>query len=86
LADLFEALKTEFDLVLFDLPAVSLPHFPFRLAGILDGTLWIVEAERVWPEVALRTKELLTRANVQLLGTVLNRTRRYLPSWMDGRG
>jgi hypothetical protein len=52
---------------------------------MLDGVLWVVEAERVWPEAALRTKELLGRANAQVLGTVLNRARRHLPRWLDGR-
>jgi len=85
LAVVFESLKSEFDLVVFDLPATTAPDFPHRLAGMLDGVLWVVEAERIWPEDALRTKELLAGANAQIIGTVLNRARRRVPRWLDGR-
>jgi Mrp family chromosome partitioning ATPase len=53
-----------------------------RLAGLLDGVLFVIEAERVRWQVAERTTEHLRRANVRLLGAVLNKRRRHVPEWL----
>jgi capsular exopolysaccharide synthesis family protein len=84
LADALEALRTAFDLLVFDLPPATLLNFPSSLASMLDGVLWIVQAQRVPLEAALRTKELLAKMHVQLLGTVLNKSPRHLPRWLNG--
>jgi len=73
---------TDFELIIFDLPAVGQTDAAIRLAGLLDGVLLIVEAERVRQEVARRTRELLRRANVNLLGAVLNKRRQHVPAWL----
>jgi len=71
--DLVEALKADFDLVLFDMPPVEHASCAIRLASLLDGVLLVVEAERTAWEVAQRSKQLLTRDNIHLLGAVLNK-------------
>ena len=81
-ADLIRRLKTDFDLVVFDLPAAGQGGSAARLAALLDGLLLVVEAERVRWEVAQRTSELLRRGHVHLLGAVLNKRRQHVPNWL----
>jgi capsular exopolysaccharide synthesis family protein len=68
-------LKSEFDLIVFDLPPCGGAHAPLRLAKQLDGVLLVVEAERVRQQDAHRVRQLLDQARVRLLGAVLNRQR-----------
>jgi Mrp family chromosome partitioning ATPase len=71
-----------FDLVVFDLPAAGEASFALRLAGLLDGVLLVIEAERVRGEVAQRVQEALRRSQSAVLGAVLNKRRRYVPEWL----
>lgn len=82
LGDVLKAIRTEFELVIVDLPPVGQTSAAMRLAGWMDGVLLVVEAERVRYEVAQRTRELLGRSNVHLLGAVLNKRRQYVPNWL----
>jgi len=75
-------LQAEFDLIVFDMPAVQDAGPNDRLAGLLDGVLLVIEAERVRRQVAERTTEQLRRGNVRLLGAVLNKRRRHVPNWL----
>jgi len=84
-AGLFEvvaALEREFELVVFDMPAAGQASSAISLAGLLDGVLLVVEAERVRWEVAQRAQEVLTRAGARLLGAVLNKRRQHVPDWL----
>ena len=75
LAAFVEELKSDFDLIVFDLPPCGGAHAPLRLAEQLDGVLLVVEAERVRQQDARRVRELLSHARVRLVGAVLNRQR-----------
>jgi Mrp family chromosome partitioning ATPase len=79
---LLAELQLEFDLIVFDMPAVRDAGANDRLAGLLDGVLFVIEAERVRWQVAERATEQLRRANVRLLGAVLNKRRRHVPDWL----
>ena len=68
--------------MVFDMPAAGRLGFLVRLASLVDGVLLVVEAERVRWEVARRPIEQLTRANVHLLGAVLNKRRQHVPNWL----
>jgi len=83
--ELMERLRQDFSLVVFDLPAAARTTAVMRLAGLLDGVLLVVEAERVRWEAAQRFEEMLHRAGAHLLGAVLNKRRRHLPGWLDRR-
>lgn len=85
LGELIETLQEGFDLVLFDLPPVGEAGGDLRLAGLLDGVLLVLEAERVRRQVAQRARQLLLRAEGNLLGAVLNKRRRYIPQWLYRR-
>jgi len=73
LSSLLESLHTHFDLVIFDLPSGIMGNSTLRLASLLDGVLLVVEAERTRWELARQMKDFMDRANINLLGAVLNR-------------
>jgi succinoglycan biosynthesis transport protein ExoP len=77
---LISELRTEFDFLLFDLPTLNQGR-PARVGAALDGVVLIVEAERVQWQVAQRATTSLRSDGVSLLGAVLNKRRRHLPSW-----
>jgi capsular exopolysaccharide synthesis family protein len=82
LLPLVAALKENYDLVIFDMPATVQSSGAARLAGMLDGVLLVVAAEETRCEVAKRTKDLLTRDNTNLLGVVLNKQQQHVPNWL----
>jgi capsular exopolysaccharide synthesis family protein len=85
LPELIEMLGSGFDLVVFDLPPAGQEGSVIRLAGLLDGVLLVVEAERGRWETARRVRQLLERADTRLLGAVLNKRRRHIPGWVYRR-
>ncbi len=70
--EILGTLKRHFGLIVFDMPAVEAMGSALRLAGLLDGVLLVVEAERVRWETAQRSTGRLVEAGVRLLGAVLN--------------
>ncbi len=82
MAELIANAQETFDLVVVDMPPVGQVACCTRLAKLLAGVLFVIEAERVRWEVAQRTKELLTRANVKLLGVVMNKQLQHVPDWL----
>ena len=78
-----DAIKAGFDLVLFDLPPGEDGPLAARLGALLDGVLLVIEAEATAARLVQREKALLTRANVPLLGAVLNKRRQYIPGWLQ---
>ncbi|MGE0606920.1 MAG: CpsD/CapB family tyrosine-protein kinase [Pirellulales bacterium] len=80
--DLFRELQAEFDVVLIDLPAVGHVGLTLPVAGNLDGTILVVEAEVTPTEDAQRSAQLLSDAQARLLGVVLNKRRELLPRWL----
>jgi Mrp family chromosome partitioning ATPase len=81
--DLMPNLKTsDFDYIIFDMPALSQISPTLGIAGFMDKTLVIVEAEKSNRDSVRRGyQELIAaRANVSI---VLNKTRSYVPKWLD---
>jgi Mrp family chromosome partitioning ATPase len=74
-------LRSEFDLLLFDLPTLNQGR-PARVGTLLDGVLLIVEAERVQWQVAQRATISLRSDGVRLLGAILNKRRNPLSGWL----
>jgi Mrp family chromosome partitioning ATPase len=82
LPELVHDLTSQFDLVLFDLPAAGAASAVLRVGGRLDGLLLVVEAERIRREVAARTTDQLEAAGCRVLGAVLNKRREHVPAWL----
>jgi len=82
LRTLHETVRKEYELVVFDLPAVTTINRCLDVAGFLDGILLVVEAEKVRSQVALKATDQLRMAKANLLGAVFNKRRNHLPGWL----
>jgi succinoglycan biosynthesis transport protein ExoP len=72
-------LKTsEFDYVIFDLPAVSPISITARVAAFMDMVIVVAQAEKTDRDVLHHATALLAETNAPL-GVVLNHTRSYVP-------
>jgi len=69
---------SDFDYIIFDMPAVSPISVTPRLASYMDAMLMVVEAEKSDREQVEQATELLSRNNPNV-GAILNKTRNYGP-------
>jgi succinoglycan biosynthesis transport protein ExoP len=72
---------SDFDYVIFDLPAVSPTSITPRLAGFMDMVLLVVQAEATDQDVLQRATDLLAESTAPI-GVVLNQTRSHVPQWL----
>jgi Mrp family chromosome partitioning ATPase len=79
--DLLHRLCEEFDLVIVDLPPLDSAG-ALEWAPLVDGTVLVVEAERVRWQMAARRIALLEQAGGNVLGTVINKRRDHIPQWL----
>ena len=70
---------SDFDYIIFDMPAVSQISITPRLASFMDMVLLVVESEQTDREIARQATELLAASGAHV-GVVLNKSRNYLPS------
>ena len=77
--ELVPKLKTsEFDYIIFDLPAVSPISVTPRLASFMDAVFLVIESEKASKDVVARATELLLKTN-ENIGAILNKTKSYVP-------
>ena len=69
---------SDYDYIIFDMPAVSQISITPRLARFMDMVLMVVEAEKTNAEVVKRAGALLTHSKGHV-GIVLNKGRSYVP-------
>jgi capsular exopolysaccharide synthesis family protein len=79
IARLMARLKSDYDFVVFDAPALL--EFPdaFALAPHVDAVLLVVEADRTLVDDARRVMRELEQAGTRTAGVILNRRRDYTP-------
>jgi Mrp family chromosome partitioning ATPase len=70
---------SDYDYIIFDLPAVNQTSVTSKIAGLLDITLVVLESERTSLEQAKRSLALLADSRAAV-GAVLNRYHDYLPA------
>lgn len=70
------------DLVIVDLPAAASADRAVALSHYLDFVLLVVQSERTDWATAERIARRLNTAERQVVGVVLNKSRRYLPGWL----
>ena len=70
-------------LVIFDLPPAGQLNQMLLLAKQLDQVLLVVRADATRKRDAGRLAERLLDDGVPLAGAVLNRSRKYVPRWLD---
>jgi polysaccharide biosynthesis transport protein len=77
-------LKTEYGLVVIDMPPASEIESP-PSAGWLDVTVLVVDAEHTRIKSAQRVKANLERSGVRVAGVVLANQREHVPRWLYDR-
>jgi Mrp family chromosome partitioning ATPase len=80
-----EELKSNYGLVVIDLPAAREIEASPASTTWLDETILVVEAEKTRIQAARRAKEMLERTGVRLIGVVLANRREYVPRWLYQR-
>ena len=78
-SDFWDPLKNRFDMVLVDSPPATMFPDGLALASQVDGVILVVEAEKTRWQVALNVKEKIIKNGGNLLGTVFNKRRHYIP-------
>jgi Mrp family chromosome partitioning ATPase len=73
---------THYRLIVIDMPALFETSHCARLAGLCDGLILVVEAERARREVARQAKRELLRWKADIVGVVLNKRRFHIPKWI----
>ena len=74
--------KTEYSLILVDLPPAESLRCALPLARKLDGTLLVARFEAVKQAQAQRALRRLQEDGVEVWGSVLNRHHEYVPKWL----
>ena len=82
-AAVLEALRKQFEFVIFDLPPANVYADTSILAPRLDAALIVIEADRTRVPEVERTRRSLERVGVKLVGSVLNRRRNYIPAFLE---
>jgi Mrp family chromosome partitioning ATPase len=85
LEELLGELRTTYDYVVVDGGAVQSRSESLLFASRVDAVALVVRAERTGAELARGTAIHLRGAGANLLGTILNRRREYLPSFLAKR-
>lgn len=79
-ANIMKMLKnSDYDYVVFDMPAVSPTSMTLRIASFMDEIMLVVESERTNQDVAKEAIALLGESKASLCA-VLNKIRSYVPS------
>jgi polysaccharide biosynthesis transport protein len=70
---------SDYDYIIFDMPAVTQTSLTSRLARFMDMVLLVVESEKSDREVVQQANHWLTESGATV-GAVLNKTRQYVPA------
>ena len=72
----FDGLSTH-DFVIVDLPGMSVSSDVNAIAPLLDAAIVVVEADKSTVEDVIAGIDVLQRANLKILGAVLNKARKH---------
>jgi Mrp family chromosome partitioning ATPase len=79
---LLNDVKASFDLVLLDVPPVLASVDSLVVGSVVPQLLLVVEAGRTRYEVVQRAKKELEAEGIEIIATVLNKHRRFVPGWI----
>lgn len=77
--------SNNFDYILLDSAPVALSLETKILSSKVDAVILMLEAERSRRHVALRIKSDLEQSGANILGTIINKQRHYIPNWLYKR-
>ncbi|MCA9734472.1 MAG: CpsD/CapB family tyrosine-protein kinase [Deferribacteres bacterium] len=80
LHEILDEVKQYYEMVFIDLPSVLQHANSVSLAGMCDGVVLVVQADRTTKAQIFESKKRLLASNVNIIGTILNRSTRLLPS------
>ncbi|MEM8945685.1 MAG: CpsD/CapB family tyrosine-protein kinase [Planctomycetota bacterium] len=83
--EMLNDLKTEYCLILVDLPPAEDLRSALPLARRLDGSLLVARFESLKQPQARRSLQRLQECGVAVWGSILNRYREYVPKWLRDR-
>ena len=83
LPEVMEKLHERFQFVVFDSAPVNVYTDALILGPRMDGTVFVVEADRTRIDEAQRAKRQLERSGTKMLGALLNRRKNYLPAFVE---
>lgn len=70
---LMDQMKSQFDLVIFDLPPVVAVTDAQIVSSETDGTIFVVNKGGANKDMVMKSKQLLDKVNANVIGAVLNR-------------
>lgn len=73
---------SDYDFIIFDMLPVDQTSVTARLSGVMDMVLMVLESEKTPLPVAREATALLREAQANV-GFVLNKRRKYVPSWLQ---
>jgi len=80
-----QALRSEFDYVLIDCPAISNSSDAMTFAPVVDGVAVVVKAGQTRRQQIHRSQQLLESAGGNALGFILNERQYPIPNWLYSR-
>ena len=85
MAQFWERMRTEFELVVVDSPALSDSFDPVMIANQMDAVVLIINAEATRAPVARNLRDGLMEVGGPVIGCVLNRRRYHIPRFLYRR-
>jgi len=80
-----EALRAQFDYIVFDAGSVMTSSDVALMARHFDGVVLVAECEKTKWEILDLAKEKITNVNGKILGVVLNKRQYYIPAGLYGK-
>ena len=71
-SEFISRIREEYDLVLFDTPAIALSADALKISQFIDGMILVGRIGFTNPKISLETKELIKKSHQEILGIVVN--------------
>ncbi len=82
---LFSEINGHFNYLILDGPPVPASSETRILCNKVDGVVLVLEAGKTRRQVAIRAKKQIEESGGEILGTVLNKRKHYIPEWLYRR-
>ncbi len=83
--DCIQSLRSQFEYVLVDCPALRTGGDVLSVAPLVDGVILIVEADRTTKEQVLHAEHQIESAGGKCAGHILNKRKYVVPKWLYKR-
>ena len=80
--DCINQLRTSFDYILIDCPAIKSAGDVFSIAPLVDGVIMVIEAGKTRVDQILHAEKSIEFARGKLIGHILNKRSFDVPNWL----